>query len=60
MSEDIKIPATLNSEILAALDGWIASEPEPKPTRENAVSLAVCEWLAAQRRVRPEACENAA
>lgn len=60
MSEEIKIAATLNVEVLAALDGWIKDQPEPKLTREQAVTLAVCEWLAVQRRLAPAACEDAA
>jgi hypothetical protein len=58
MSEEVPITARFNAEVLAALDGWISGEPDPKPTREEAVAVAVCEWLAAQRRISPEACAH--
>jgi hypothetical protein len=58
MNDQTPITATFNEDVLAALDGWRSGEPDPKPTREEAVAMAVCEWLAAQRRISPDACAH--
>lgn len=55
-----RITATLTDDVLAALDAWIAREPAPRPSREEALATAVCEWLAAQKLVAPDACSDAA
>lgn len=57
---DIHITAAIPEDVLAALDAWIASEPAPNLTREQAVALAVCEWLAAMGRIAPRACAEEA
>jgi hypothetical protein len=31
---------------IAALDAWIAAQPEPRPTRPDAIRLALRAWLA--------------
>ncbi len=54
MSEMIRV--TLSDDIIASLDAWIAGEDEPKPSREAAISHAVCDWLAALGHVPPERC----
>ena len=36
----------LDGELSRALDAWIAGQPEPEPTRGEAASRAIREWLA--------------
>jgi hypothetical protein len=31
--------------LLSALDSWIAAQPEPKPTRPEAIRYALRDWL---------------
>jgi hypothetical protein len=31
--------------LIVALDAWIRCQPEPKPTREQAIEMAVADWL---------------
>jgi hypothetical protein len=38
----------VTSDVIAALDGWIASQPKPKPNRADVVRLALDEWVARQ------------
>ena len=38
---------TLPAAVLAALDRWIEEQPEPKPSRTDAIPLAVIDWLIA-------------
>jgi Arc/MetJ-type ribon-helix-helix transcriptional regulator len=38
----------LPPEQLANLDAWIADQPDPKPSRPEAVRHALADWLAAQ------------
>jgi hypothetical protein len=33
---------------LAPLDAWIASQPEPRPSRPEAIRFALRDWLASQ------------
>jgi hypothetical protein len=33
---------------LSALDAWIAAQPEPRPSRPQAIRLALRDWLASQ------------
>jgi DNA-binding transcriptional LysR family regulator len=40
-----KVQTTLPENVLAALDQWIARQPEPHPTRSDAVKTAVLDWL---------------
>ena len=35
-------------QLLAALDMWIARQPEPRPTRSEAVKLILEDWLVGQ------------
>ena len=48
----------LPPHLLAALDAWIASQPEPKPTRSQAVEMAVADWLVCVGAVPLEAAES--
>ncbi|MFC5068891.1 hypothetical protein [Flaviflagellibacter deserti] len=54
MSKTVEVE--LPDNVLAALEKWIAGEPKPKPTIGSAVTLGVCEWLAAMGRLPAEAC----
>ena len=36
----------LERPALDALDAWIAAQPEPRPTRPDAIRLALRAWLA--------------
>jgi cytochrome c553 len=47
---------TLNDSEVAALDAWISQQPQPRPSREAAATLAVCDWLIAVRQLPPDAC----
>lgn len=42
------ISAHLPADIAAALDEWVASQPEPRPDRSEAVRLALHDWLTGQ------------
>lgn len=44
----------LPPEQLAPLDAWISDQPEPKPTRPEAVRHALTDWLAGQGYVRQQ------
>jgi hypothetical protein len=35
-----------------ALDAWIADQPDPKPTRPEAIRYALTDWLTGQGYVR--------
>ncbi len=35
----------LYPELDAALDAWIATQPEPRPSRPEAIRLALKDWL---------------
>ena len=37
--------AAVTSDVLAAMDQWIASQPNPKPNRADVVRLALNEWM---------------
>jgi hypothetical protein len=39
------IHLTLPPEPLAALDSYIAAQPDPKPSRPEAIRLALRDWL---------------
>jgi hypothetical protein len=41
---------------VAGLDAWIAEQPSPRPSREAAIALGVCDWLIAMRHLPPDAC----
>jgi hypothetical protein len=45
-------------QVLEALEKWIAGEPEPKRSIEQAIVLGVCEWLAVMGRLPAEACSD--
>ena len=36
----------LYPELDAGLDAWIAQQPDPKPSRPEAIRVALKEWLA--------------
>lgn len=38
-------PDNLPADISAALDRWIAAQPDPKPSRADAIELALYDWL---------------
>jgi hypothetical protein len=38
---------------LEPLDAWIADQPDPKPSRPEAIREALMEWLAGHGYVRP-------
>ncbi|MCJ2077870.1 ribbon-helix-helix domain-containing protein [Methylobacterium sp. E-016] len=38
--------------LLAPLDAWIADQPEPKPSRPEAIRHALTDWLTGQGYVR--------
>ena len=40
----VRLPPTA----ITSLDAWIAAQPEPRPSRPEAIRLALREWLAAQ------------
>jgi hypothetical protein len=42
-SEEVR--SRIHRPILAALDAWIASQPDPKPTRSEAIRIALKDWL---------------
>lgn len=42
------IGVRLQSHPLAALDAWIAEQPEPRPSRPEAVRRALAEYLKAK------------
>jgi hypothetical protein len=56
MSKTFQVEVPEN--VLAALEKWVAGEPNPKPTIESAITLGVCEWLAAMGRLPAEACAD--
>lgn len=35
----------MHAPLLEPLDAWIAQQPEPRPSRPEAVRLAVADWL---------------
>ncbi len=35
----------LHEPHLAALDAWIAAQPEPRPSRPEAIRMALKDWL---------------
>ena len=39
------VPVRMPVELRDALDGWISNEPEPKPTRSEAIRVALRDWL---------------
>ncbi len=42
-SEEIR--ARVARPVLDAMDTWIAAQPEPRPSRPEAIRLALREWL---------------
>lgn len=50
------VTVRLQPEQLGALDAWIAIQPDPKPTRPEAIRNALAEWLISLGRVRD--CEK--
>jgi Arc/MetJ-type ribon-helix-helix transcriptional regulator len=45
-SEDVQV--RLTRPALDTLDAWIAAQPEPRPSRPEAIRFALREWLASQ------------
>ncbi len=39
------IPVRLTTAQLSALDAWIVSQPDPKPSRSEAFRRALSDWL---------------
>jgi hypothetical protein len=46
------VQVRLQPDQLAPLDAWIAAQPDPKPSRPEAIRLAVLDWLTGQGYVR--------
>jgi hypothetical protein len=40
-------------EVLIAVDRWIAAQPEPRPSRSEAIRLALKDWLTGQGLLSP-------
>jgi len=38
-------PIRIPLQILVAVDTWIAAQPEPRPSRPEAIRLALKDWL---------------
>ena len=53
IGKGVQINAMHRPEDVAALDAWIESQPQPRPTRPEAVRVAVREWLADRQPVTP-------
>jgi Arc/MetJ-type ribon-helix-helix transcriptional regulator len=43
-----KIEARLSEDLSRQIDAWIAAQPEPRPSRSEAIRFALREWLASQ------------
>lgn len=41
----VQINSMFRPEDVAALDAWIAAQPEPRPSRPEAIRLALKDWL---------------
>ncbi len=41
----VQINSMFRPEDVDALDAWIAAQPEPRPSRPEAIRLALKEWL---------------
>ncbi|TXM98406.1 hypothetical protein FV242_28860 [Methylobacterium sp. WL64] len=48
----IQIQVRVQPEQVAPLDAWIADQPDPKPTRPEAIRYALTDWLTGQGYVR--------
>jgi hypothetical protein len=42
------VGVSLPPDALAPLDAWIAAQPEPQPTRPEAIRIALRDWLKAR------------
>lgn len=38
-------PLAIGAEEAAAVDAWIARQPEPRPSRSDVIRLALSEWM---------------
>lgn len=47
-----QVVVRLHPNLLSPLDDWIAAQPDPKPTRPEAIRIALEDWLGDQRPVR--------
>ena len=45
IGKGVQINAMFRPSDVAALDTWIASQPEPRPSRPEAIRLALKDWL---------------
>jgi hypothetical protein len=45
---ELDVSLRIHDELLEALDRWIASRPEPRPSRQDAISYILTERLAAR------------
>ncbi len=43
--QGLSINVRLLPTLLTALDSWIAAQPEPRPTRPEAIRYALRDWL---------------
>lgn len=44
----IPVQVRLQPDQLAPLDAWIADQPDPKPSRPEAIRFALADWLTGQ------------
>jgi len=45
IGQGTQIQVRLQPELLEPLDSWIAEQPEPRPSRPEAVRFALRDWL---------------
>jgi hypothetical protein len=43
-----QIGVRLHAPLLPALDAWIEDQPDPRPTRAEAMRIALADWLKAK------------
>lgn len=48
----VQVQVRLQAPELTALDGYIADQPEPRPTRPEAIRLALRDWLVGLGRLK--------
>ncbi len=45
IGKGLQFNAMIRPEMAEALDKWIAAQPDPKPTRPEAIRTALRDWL---------------
>ena len=51
----LTVAARIGPDLRAAMDAWRAAQPDPKPTRAEAVKVALSTWLTDGGYFAPEA-----